>query len=172
MNRAPDTAVATGRGARRWAGLLGWLVLSFTAAAIGAVGSARAAEFYAQIAKPEWAPPQWLFGPVWTVLYLLMAIAAWLVWRARGFAGARTALTLFIVQLGFNALWSWVFFVWRQGGLAFAEIILLWCLIVATVAAFRRLDGVATGLMLPYLAWVTFATVLTFATWQLNPGLL
>ena len=157
---------------RQFAGLLGWLLLSFAAAAIGAVASAQAAEFYAQIAKPGWAPPAWLFAPVWTALYLLMGIAAWLVWRAHGIKGARTALTLFIVQLAANALWSWVFFVWKQGGLAFAEVILLWCLIVATVAAFRRLNGWAAVLMFPYLAWVTFASALTFATWRLNPALL
>lgn len=157
---------------RRIPGLLGWLLLSFSAAAIGAVASANAARFYAQLNRPDWAPPPWLFAPVWTALYLLMGIAAWLVWRAQGFRGARTALILFIVQLAANALWSWVFFVWHQGGLAFAEVILLWCLIVATVMAFRRHDAWAAGLMLPYLAWVTFASALTFSTWQLNPGIL
>jgi tryptophan-rich sensory protein len=101
-----------------------------------------------------------------------MGIAAWLVWRGHGFKTARTALVLFIVQLGANALWSWVFFVWHQGGLAFAEVLLLWCLIVATAVSFRRLNPVAAGLLLPYLAWVTFACALTFATWRLNPQLL
>jgi tryptophan-rich sensory protein len=157
---------------RQVAGLLGWLVLTFAAAAVGALASARAAEFYQQIARPDWAPPAWLFSPVWTALYLLMGIAAWRVWRAHGFRLGRTALTLYVVQLAANALWSWVFFAWRQGGLAFAEIILLWCLIVATIAAFRPLDRPAAALMLPYLAWVSFATALTFATWRLNPQLL
>jgi benzodiazapine receptor len=101
-----------------------------------------------------------------------MGTAAWLVWRIHGFKEARTALVLFIVQLGANALWTWVFFVWHQGALAFAEIILLWCLIAATAATFRRLNPVAAALLLPYLAWVTFATALTFATWRLNPNLL
>jgi benzodiazapine receptor len=153
-------------------GLLGWLLLSFAAAAIGAVASSEAGAFYEQLVRPSWAPPGWLFAPVWSVLYVLMGTAAWLVWRIHGFKEARTALVLFIVQLGANALWTWVFFVWHQGALAFAEIILLWCLIAATAATFRRLNPVAAALLLPYLAWVTFATALTFATWRLNPNLL
>jgi tryptophan-rich sensory protein len=153
-------------------GLAGWLLLCFAAAAIGGMASVRADEFYQQLARPAWAPPAWLFAPVWTTLYFLMGVAAWLVWRAHGFREGRTALVLFIVQLTANALWSWVFFVSRRGDLAFAEVILLWCLIVATVVSFRRLNPAAAALMLPYLAWVTFASVLTFSTWQLNPDLL
>ena len=153
-------------------GLLGWLLLSFAAAAIGAVASSEAGAFYEQLVRPSWAPPGWLFAPVWSVLYVLMGTAAWLVWRIHGFKEARTALALFIIQLGANALWTWLFFVWRQGALAFAEIILLWCLIAATAATFRRLNTVASALLLPYLAWVTFATALTFATWRLNSNLL
>ena len=153
-------------------GLLGWLLLSFAAAAIGAVASSEAGAFYEQLIRPSWAPPGWLFAPVWSVLYVLMGTAAWLVWRIHGFKEARTALALFIIQLGANALWTWLFFVWRQGALAFAEIILLWCLIAATAATFRRLNTVASALLLPYLAWVTFATALTFATWRLNSNLL
>jgi tryptophan-rich sensory protein len=157
---------------RQVVGLLGWLLLSFAAAAIGAVASSDAGAFYGQLARPSWAPPGWLFAPVWTVLYLLMGTAAWLVWRVHGFKVAKTALTLFIIQLGANALWTWLFFVWHQGALAFAEILLLWCLIAATAILFRRLNAVAAALLLPYLAWVTFASALTFATWQLNSGLL
>ncbi|HSN21722.1 MAG TPA: TspO/MBR family protein, partial [Usitatibacter sp.] len=123
-------------------------------------------------ARPSWAPPGWLFAPVWTVLYALMGVAAWLVWRVHGFKENRTALALFIVQLGANALWTWVFFVWHQGALAFAEMILLWCLIVATAVSFRRVNALAAVLLLPYLAWVTFASALTFSTWRLNPDLL
>jgi len=154
------------------AGLLGWLLLSFAAAAIGAVASSEAGAFYGQLVRPSWAPPGWLFAPVWTVLYFLMGTAAWLVWRGHGFNGARTALALFIIQLGANALWTWVFFVWHQGALAFAEILLLWCLIAATIASFWRLSVVSAALLLPYLAWVSFASALTFATWRLNPDLL
>src|SRR5262245_33528836 len=111
-------------------GLAGWLVLTFAAAGIGALATATAGEFYGQLVRPSWAPPASVFGPVWTVLYALMAVAAWLVWRARGFAGARGALVLFVVQLAANSLWSWLFFAWRRGDLAFAEILVLWVLIV------------------------------------------
>ena len=101
-----------------------------------------------------------------------MGVSAWLVWRARGFAGAQSALVVFIVQLAANAIWSWLFFVWRQGGLAFAEVLLLWALIVATVVLFWRASRLAAALLLPYLAWVSFAAALTFSVWRLNPGLL
>ena len=157
---------------RQLIGLCGWLVLSFAAAGIGAAASATAGAFYHGLARPSWAPPAWLFAPVWSVLYALMGLAAWLVWRVHGFREARTALALFIVQLGANALWTWLFFVWHRGALACAEVILLWCLIVATAAAFRRFSALAAGLLLPYLAWVTFASALTFAVWRLNPNLL
>jgi tryptophan-rich sensory protein len=101
-----------------------------------------------------------------------MAIAAWLVWRARGFAGARTALVLFIVQLVANALWSWLFFAWQRGGLAFAEVLVLSGLILATIVSFKRISTVAAVLLYPYLAWSVFASALTFAIWRLNPELL
>ncbi len=154
------------------AGLVVWLLVSFTAAAAGGVASASAGTFYQQLQKPGWAPPPWLFGPVWSVLYLMMGIAAWLVWRRGGFAGARTALTLFLVQLAANGLWTWLFFAWRRGALAFAEILLLWVLIAATILAFWRVSRPAGLLLVPYLLWVSFATALTFAVWRLNPGIL
>jgi translocator protein len=157
---------------RQIVGLLGWLALSFAAAGIGAVASLEASAFYGQLARPGWAPPAWLFAPVWTVLYVLMGTAAWLVWRLHGFKAAKTALTLFVIQLAANALWTWVFFVWHQGALAFVEIVLLWCLIAATMASFRKFSTVAAALLLPYFAWVTFAAALTFATWRLNSHLL
>jgi len=153
-------------------GLAGWLVLTFGMAAIGGIASAKARGFYRDLVRPGWAPPGWLFAPVWSTLYLLMGIAAWLVWREGGFAPAATALTLFIVQLLVNALWTWIFFVWRKGALAFLEVLLLWALILATTLAFRQVRPVAAVLLLPYLAWVTFASALTFAEWRRNPGLL
>ncbi|TXL68932.1 tryptophan-rich sensory protein [Zeimonas arvi] len=153
-------------------GLAGWLALAFAAAAIGGIASANAGDFYAQLVRPAWAPPGWLFAPVWTLLYLTMGVAAWLVWREAGFRGARAALTLFVIQLAANALWTWLFFAWRLGGLAFAEVLLLWVLILATVVAFWRVRPLAGALMLPYLGWVSFACALTWATWRLNPGLL
>ena len=153
-------------------GFAGWLILTFAAAALGAVASAQAKTFYLQLVRPEWAPPGWLFAPVWTALYLMMAIAAWLVWREHGFRRAGGALTLFVVQLAANAVWTWLFFVWHQGALAFTEILLLWLLIAGTIAAFWRLRVFAAVLLLPYLAWVSFASALTWATWQLNPVIL
>ncbi len=154
---------------RPFVGLLGWLGLAFGSAALGALASTQARTFYAQIVRPTWAPPGWVFGPVWSLLYLLMGLAAWLVWREGGFRGARSALTLFLVQLAANALWSWLFFAWRQGALASLEILLLWGLILATLLAFRRVKPLAAWLLLPYLAWVTFAVALCWATWRMNP---
>jgi benzodiazapine receptor len=162
----------TPSASRQALGFLGWLLLTFAAAGIGAVASSAAGAFYERLVRPGWAPPGWLFAPVWTVLYFLMATAAWLVWRTRGVRPVRTSLTLFIIQLAANALWTWVFFVWHAGAFAFAEIVLLWCLIVAMAASFRKLSTVAAALLLPYLVWVTFASALTFATWQLNPDVL
>jgi benzodiazapine receptor len=94
---------------RQILGLIGWLVVTFAASALGAVASIQAKSFYSQLVQPAWAPPPWIFGPVWTILYALMAISAWLVWRSGGFRTNRTALSLFIVQLLLNALWSWLF---------------------------------------------------------------
>lgn len=153
-------------------GLLAWLLAVFVTATLGGLASADSGEFYRVLVRPSWAPPGWLFGPVWTVLYLLMGIAAWLVWRKRGFVGARVALVLFILQLLLNALWTWLFFVWRQGALAFAEILLLWMLILATLVLFWRVNRLSAALLAPYLAWVSFAAALTFAIWNLNPALL
>jgi translocator protein len=153
-------------------GLLGWLLVSFAAAAIGGVASSNAEFFYAQLTRPAWAPPASLFAPVWSILYLFQGVAAWLVWRARGFRGARLALSLFLIQLAANALWTWLFFAWRLGALSFAEIIILWALILATLVTFWRVRPVAGMLLLPYLLWVSFACALTYALWQLNPQLL
>ena len=154
------------------AGLAGWLLVSFAAAAAGAIASIDAKSFYAQLQRPDWAPPSWLFGPVWSVLYALMGLSAWLVWRTGGFRAARSSLMLFLIQLAFNALWSWPFFAWHQGAAAFVEVLLLWLLIAATVASFWQRSALAGILMLPYLAWVSFAAALTFSVWRLNPGLL
>jgi benzodiazapine receptor len=158
--------------ARQAFGLLGWLAVTFAAAALGAMASVDASDFYAQLARPAWAPPASWFGPVWTVLYVLMAVAAWLVWRRAGWARARGALLLYLAQLPVNALWSWLFFAWREGALAMADVVVLWALIAATTVAFWRHHRVAGAMLLPYLAWVSFATALTYAIWQLNPTLL
>ena len=153
-------------------GFVAWLAISFIAAAIGGAASVRAGPFYVQLVRPDWAPPPDVFGPVWTVLYALMGIAAWLVWRVGGFRAARTALTLFLVQLVVNALWSWLFFGWHLGGAAFADIVLLWVLVIATLVAFWRVRPVAGMLLIPYLLWVSFASALNYSVWQLNPQLL
>jgi tryptophan-rich sensory protein len=153
-------------------GLVGWLVVSFAASAVGAVASIQAKSFYSQLAQPEWAPPPWVFGPVWTVLYALMGIAAWLVWRSRGFRANRQALTLFLLQLAFNALWSWLFFAWHLGIMALADVLVLWILIVATLVSFWRVRPLAGALLIPYLLWVSFASALNFSLWQLNPQVL
>ena len=148
------------------------MAASFIAAAIGSAASIQAGSFYTQLVRPDWAPPPDIFGPVWTVLYALMGIAAWLVWRVAGFRAARTALTLFLVKLAVNALWSWLFFGWHLGAVAFADIVLLWVLIVATLIAFWRIRPIAGALLIPYLLWVSFASALNYAVWQLNPQIL
>jgi len=154
------------------AALLGWLAFVAAAAALGAVASRNAPAFYGQLVLPAWAPPASVFGPVWSVLYLLMAVAAWAVWRERGAAGRRTALGLFLAQLGVNALWSWLFFAWHRGALALADVLLLLGLVAATAVAFWRIRPAAGLLLLPYLAWIVFASALTWAVWQANPLLL
>jgi benzodiazapine receptor len=153
-------------------GLLGWLAVSFAAAALGGIASANAGDFYRQLTRPAWAPPAWLFAPAWTLLYVLMGVAAWLVWRERGFRQARRALSLFLIQLAFNALWTWLFFVWHLGALAFVEILVLWSLILFTMVAFWRVRPAASALLVPYLMWVTFASALTYSVWQRNAALL
>lgn len=154
------------------AGLLAWLALVFAAAGLGAVGSSDASGFYAQLARPPWAPPAAVFGPVWSLLYGLMAVAAWLVWREQGAGSRRRALAVFLGQLAFNVLWSWLFFAWRQGALAFGDVLLLLALASATAAMFWRISRLAALLLLPYVGWVAFATALTWSIWQRNPGLL
>lgn len=153
-------------------GLLGWLLLCYAAAAVGALASIEARTFYGVLAQPAWAPPGWLFGPVWSLLYTLMALSAWLVWKDRGFGGARAALGLFLAQLAANALWSWLFFAWHRGAAAFGEILLLDALVLGTILAFRRKRPLAAALLLPYLAWIAFATVLCFTIWRMNPAAL
>lgn len=153
---------------RPWLGLVGWLLSSLAAGAVGALATAEAREFYAGLVRPPWAPPGWLFGPVWTTLYVMMGVAAWLVWRQAGWSGAAGALSLFVAQLVCNALWSWIFFAWRSGALAFAEILLLAVLIIATMLAFARVRTAAAVLLLPYLAWVGYATALTWTLWRAN----
>ena len=149
-------------------GLLGWLGVTFAAAWAGSRFMPGA--WYAALSKPAWNPPNAIFAPVWSVLYGLMAVAAWLVWRRAGFSGAGAALGLFAVQLILNALWSYLFFGRHQPGLAFGDIVVLWVAILSVVLLFLRVDRVAGALLLPYLAWVGFAAYLNFTLWRLNAG--
>jgi translocator protein len=151
---------------RTWLGLAGWLLVSFSAAWFG--GRFTAVDWYLALERPAWSPPPWLFGPVWGVLYLLIAVAAWLVWKRYGFAGAPVALALFLVQHVLNAAWSWIFFGLREPGWALLEILVLWALIAATTAAFWRRRPLAGALLAPYLLWVAFAAALNFEIWRLN----
>ena len=172
-----DTTAAPQRSpgrARDWLALAGWIALALAAGAIGGVASLNARDFYATLDRPAWAPPGWLFGPVWTALYVLMGVAAWLVWRARpAGVGAETTtrrrgLALFLIQLALNALWTWIFFAWRSGAWAVAEIVVLWLAIAGTAALFVRTNAAAAWLLAPYLAWVTYAAALTLALWRAN----
>ena len=143
------------------------ITVTFHAPALGAW--AMPGEWYAALRKPSWNPPAWIFGPVWTALYLMMAIAAWLVWRRGGWAVQRRPLTLYLVQLALNAAWTPLFFGLKMPGAAFAEILLLLAAIVATACAFHRVSKAGAALLVPYLAWVSFATFLNFTLWRLNP---
>jgi tryptophan-rich sensory protein len=152
----------------QWLVLALFLLLVFATGALGSIFTAKAIPaWYADLHRPSWSPPNWLFGPVWTVLYILMAVAVWLVWR-KGGSGARPAILLWAVQLVLNGVWTPIFFGLHEIGWALADIVALWAAIGATAAAFRRVSRPAAGLMLPYLAWVTFATVINYALWRMN----
>jgi len=149
-------------------GLALWLALSFAAAWVGSRYMPGA--WYVSLAKPAWTPPDAVFAPVWTALYALMAVAAWLVWRRAGLKGAGVALALFVLQLVLNALWSYLFFGLHRADIAFFDIVALWFTILAVLVLFWREDRRAGALMTPYLVWVGFASCLNFALWRLNMG--
>lgn len=147
-----------------------FVALCLAVAAIGgAVTATSVGSWYAGLAKPSFNPPGWVFGPVWTVLYFMMAFAAWRVWRARDLAGARAALGLWALQLALNLCWSLIFFGARAIGAALAEIVVLLAAILATALLFWRIDRLAGALLVPYAVWVGFATILNAALWRLNP---
>lgn len=152
---------------KRGAGLLGWLALCFSAS-VGAV-FVSTGDGYARLVKPPWSPPPWVFGPAWTILYILMAVAAWLVWREGGWKVQKFPLGLFLVQWVLNALWTPLFFGLHRADLAFAEIALLWLAILTTLVSFWRVRPLAGALLVPYLLWVSFAAALNFSLWRLNP---
>lgn len=152
------------------AALVVFVAICLLAAAIGgAVTVASVRTWYPTLRKPSWNPPARAFGPVWTVLYLLMAFAAWLVWRARDTTDVGPALAIFGLQLVLNVLWSVLFFGLRRPGPAVAEIAVLWLAIAGTILAFWPLDQTAALLLLPYLAWVSFASMLNLSIYRLNP---
>ncbi len=144
-----------------------FLALTYAVAAIGGASSGPD-EWYRSLTKPPWTPPSWVFGPAWGLLYTLMAVGAWLVWRQAGEAPIALPLGLYAVQLVLNGLWSVFFFGLHSPGLAMVDIVLLWLAIVATTYAFWQVSTVAGILFLPYLLWVTFASTLNYAIWRLN----
>jgi benzodiazapine receptor len=151
---------------RTAAGLVLWILASLAA---GWIGSQFApGDWYASLAKPSWTPPDALFGQVWTVLYIVMGIAAWLVWQRAGFSGGSAPLLLFIVQLVLNTLWSYVFFGAHEPMIAFFEIVILWIAILVTITSFWQVKPLAGVLLIPYLCWVGFALALNFEFWRLN----
>lgn len=147
-------------------GLALWLGLALAAGWIGS--RFMPGEWYASLAKPAWNPPNAVFAPVWTVLYVFMGVAAWLVWRKAGFSGATVPLALFLLQLALNSLWSYLFFGLQQPMLAFFEIVVLWIAILATTLGFWKVTPAAGVLLVPYLCWVAFAAALNLQLWRLN----
>lgn len=149
-----------------WLVLTGFLLLSFSAAAVGALY--LPGEWYAALVKPSWNPPAWVFGPVWTLLYFCIGFSGWLVWREAGWRSAAPAFLVYGLQLILNGAWSWLFFGLHRPGLALIEIVLLWLSILVTVILFARNSRPAAWLLLPYLCWVGFAAALNLALWLLN----
>lgn len=157
----------TGRSAStHWRSLAMFLVACLGVAALGA--QFEPGPWYEGLTKPSWTPPNWIFPPVWGLLYLTIAFAGWLVWREGGVGAAKAPLALYATQLTLNAAWSWLFFGLHRPGWAFAEILLLWTFILMTILAFRRVSRVAAALLLPYFAWVSFAVLLNAALWHMN----
>jgi translocator protein len=154
---------------RRWGALFAWIVAPLVIGG-GIGGLFGPGPWYEQLNKPPWNPPNWVFGPAWTLLYVLMGTAAWLIWDRYGFRGpARVPLALFAAHLLLvNAGWSIVFFGLQSPGGAMVVVVGLWTAVLALAVLFWRLRPVAGALLLPYLAWVSFAAALNFAIWQLN----
>lgn len=153
----------------RWIALVGWLGLCFAVAGLGGRWTTpEIPTWYRTLARPAFAPPNWIFGPVWSLLYLLMAVAAWQAGQSAATPLRTLGLTLFVVQLGLNLAWSWIFFRHHAVGAAVVEIALLWVAIGATTVVFGLVAPLAGWLMLPYWGWVSFATMLNIAFWKLN----
>lgn len=156
---------------RRWLPLMSWLAVCYGVSAVGAAVTMYAVEtWYQGLVKPALSPPDWVFGPVWTVLYGLMALAVWLVWTSEDSVTRRRAIVWFCAQLAANLMWSFVFFGAQRPELGVMDIMVLWALIVATMVFFFKVNRTAGWLMVPYLAWVTFAGYLNWAIWVMNRG--
>jgi translocator protein len=147
-------------------GLAGFVAASFLAALAGYFF--RPGQWYEYLKKPSWRPPNRIFAPVWTILYFMIAASGWLVWQRAGFAGAALPLSVYAVQLILNASWTPLFFGLHRPDLGFLDIVLLWLSIGATIALFYPVHAGAALLLIPYLAWITFAAALNFAVWRLN----
>lgn len=155
-------------GTQKWLGLLVWIAIAFLPSATAAFGSPGT--WYDSLEQPGWTPPSWVFGPVWTLLYLLMGIAAWRVWAKHGFRDrkARLALVLFLAHLILNAAWTWLFFDLHLLTAAAVEIVILWGMILVLVILFWKHDRIAGALLLPYLLWVTYAVTLSIGFAVMN----
>ena len=166
---AAPSPIASGDSLR---GALLWFALTLGTAALGGLASSQAPEVYASLVQPDWAPPASVFGPVWSLLYILMAVAAWQVWRYRRTVSGATGLALYAVALVPNALWSWLFFNQRMGAWALVDLVVLWALIAFTVRSFWRVRPLFGAMLLPLWAWVSFAGVLNAMVWLANPAML
>ena len=168
--RSMTTIPATRNTVRDIMALAASLALCFAVAGLGGYWTGMGlGPWYDGLHKPPWTPPKGIFGPVWTLLYISMAVAAWMVWRERSRVRIGLPLSFFALQLIMNLAWTGIFFALRRPGLAFGEIVLLWATILATLVVFGRISRLAASLLAPYLAWVTFAAALNFAIWRLNP---
>lgn len=154
------------KSTRTTVGLVVWLLVSFIPALVGALFPPN--NWYEGLKKPDWNPPSWLFGPVWTFLYFTMGVAAWLVWKRGGWKNNSEPLGFFLAQLLLNGIWSPLFFGLHLPDASFAVIILLWIGIGLTIHRFRSVSGLAALLLIPYWGWVSFAAALNYSLWQLN----
>lgn len=162
----PSSPSPKRKGGFRLVALAGWMALCFAAAATGAL--VDTGDWYGSLKKPAWNPPSWLFGPVWSTLYTMMAVSAWLVWKRGGWSAQSRPLVWFLAQWFLNALWTPLFFGLHRPDLAFAEILLLWTTIAVTLSQFWRVSRTAAWLLVPYLLWVSFATMLNYVLWRMN----
>ncbi|MGA9769758.1 MAG: TspO/MBR family protein [Blastocatellia bacterium] len=152
-----------------WIGLVVSILICFAVAGLGSLATnPEIPNWYQAIRKPAWTPPNWLFGPVWTALYLAMAVAAWLVWKRAGWEANNNALWLFVIQLALNLAWSFIFFKFHNPALALIDILFLWLAILLTAVKFAGVSRAAALLLVPYLIWVTYAASLNFAIWRMN----